>query len=93
MLIERPSVNLKKNPADLKGDCQPKTKYNMIVEGGNGWRRICCNNLAPQNDKGDMEMVKADEKALAERNGNLSVLNIEMTGYDIRSMIYVIEVP
>ncbi len=35
-------------------------------------------------------MVKADEKALAERNGNLSVLNIEMAGYDIRSMIYVV---
>lgn len=38
-------------------------------------------------------MAKADEKALAERNGNLSVLNIEMAGYDIRSMICVIEVP
>ena len=35
-------------------------------------------------------MTKADEKALAERNGNLSVLNIEMAGYDIRSMIYVV---
>ena len=36
MLIERPSVNLKKNPADLKGDCQPKIKYNTIAEGGMG---------------------------------------------------------
>ena len=75
MLIERPSVNLKKNPADLKGDCQPKTKYNTIAEGGDGWHRICCNNLAPQNDKGEMGMTKADEKALAERNGNLKYRN------------------
>lgn len=35
-------------------------------------------------------MTKAEETALVERNSDLSVSNVEMTGYDIRSMIYVV---
>ena len=35
-------------------------------------------------------MVKAEETALVERNIDSSVSNVEMTGYDIKSMIYVV---
>ena len=35
-------------------------------------------------------MAKAEETALVEQNNDLSVPNVEMTGYDIRSMIYVV---
>ena len=35
-------------------------------------------------------MAKAEETDLVERNSDLSVSNVEMTGYDIKSMIYVV---
>lgn len=35
-------------------------------------------------------MAKAEETALVEQNSDLSVSNVEMTGYDIKSMIYVV---
>lgn len=35
-------------------------------------------------------MEKAEEAILAERNGDLSVSNAEITGYDIKNMIYVV---
>ena len=35
-------------------------------------------------------MVKAEETALVERNIDSSVSNVEMTGYDIKSMVYVV---
>ncbi len=35
-------------------------------------------------------MAKTEETVLAERNSDLSVSNAEMTGYDIKSMIYIV---
>ena len=35
-------------------------------------------------------MAKTEETALVERNSDLSVSNVEMMGYDIKSMIYVV---